>query len=243
MIAAAARYVRNAEHAFAGLGLPLLAASVAKRVHAPNATLTMELGAIGFRIERMPFSICDSELSRHAGMVTGLIGVLGMVLQRGQIDVAMLPAAQIDQYGNVNSSFIGDCRRPRVRLPGSGGANDAASLAGRTVIIMEQDRRKFVDRVDFITSPGHLKGRESRRAAGLRGSGPQAVVTDMGVFEFDPIDREMYLRSVHPGVSIQAVLERTGFQVRVPASVHETPAPTDAELTAMRAIDPDGVFI
>jgi len=167
---------------------------------------------------------------------------LAFYLQGGLIDVGFLGGAQIDKFGNINSTVIGEYGRPKVRLPGSGGACDIASLAERTIVITPHQKRRFPEKVDFITSPGFLGGKQQRKDLGLPGQGPEAVITDLGVLEFDEIG-EMFLASLHPGMSIDAVKERTGWDIKISSELKTTAPPTEEELRVLRELDPDGIYL
>jgi glutaconate CoA-transferase subunit B len=244
MVVAAAREIKDGEVVLVGVGLPLIAAVLAKRTHAPNAILVTEIGVVDARPKRLPFAVTDPCLIPGAAMACSMFDVMGFILQGGYVDVGFLGAAQIDKYGNINTTVIGDYFRPRAYLTGSGGANDIASLAKRTVIVMRQGKQRFVERVDYITSPGYLSGYSSRKEAGLRGGGPSTVITDMGVFRFDDVTKEMYLDTYHPGVSIEEIKQNTGFDVKVSPLVRETEPPTVEEIELLRKeIDPRGIYI
>ncbi len=236
MIAAAARLLRDAEVVFVGIGLPNLAVNLARLTHCPNLLLIYESGAIGARPGRLPRSIGDPAL------VTGALGVCSMpevfqyYLQRGLIDVGFLGGAQIDPYGNLNTTVIGNYSQPRTRLPGAGGACEIAALARRVLIVMPQQRRSFVPRVDFVTSPGFLTGGEARARLKVPGGGPEAVITDLGVLRFAADTHEMELVSLHPGVTLDQVRESTGWPLRIADPLAQTPPPSAEELRVLRQI-------
>lgn len=241
MVAAAAREVGKNDVVFAGLGLPVLGCILAQRTRSPGATVVFESGVIGARPSRMPLTMGDPALATGAAMVVDFFDLFALTLQRGLIDVGFLGAAQIDRFGNLNTSVIGSYASPKVRLPGSGGACEVASLSKRLVMVLPLDRRRFVEKVDFVTSPGHRAG--GGEAPGIRGGGPSAVITTHGIFRFDK-DGEMYLESVSPGVSEGDVSANIGWEIKTPRAVKETPAPTDEEVRILREeIDPRGLFL
>jgi len=237
------RTIRDGETVFAGTGLPVLAAMLAQKTHAPRSKIVYEGGFIDSRNIHLPLSVADSRLTYRAAAAIGLRETLGILLQGGRIDVGFLGAAQIDQYGNVNTTIIGDFDRPKIRLPGSGGGNDIASSSKRIVIIMTHDKRKFVKRLDYMTSPGYLDGPGGREKVGLRGGGPSSVVTNLCVLNFEEKAKKMKLLSVHSSVTVQQVIENTGFDLLLPETVLETNAPTYEELRIVREIDPTGIYL
>ncbi|GIW11777.1 MAG: CoA-transferase subunit beta [Chloroflexi bacterium] len=243
MVVAAARELRDGEVVFVGVGIPTLATILAKRTHAPNLCFLTESGVVGGRPSRLPLSIADPCLVTGAQAICSTVELFALYLQRGHVDVGFLGGAQVDKYGNLNSTVIGPYARPQVRFPGSGGACEIASLAQRTLIIMPQGRRRFVEKVDFITSPGFLSGGNARAKVGLPGGGPSAVVSDLGLFRFDPLDREMYLASIHPGVTVEQVRAQTGWDLRVAEDLPVTPPPTEEELRIVRELDPTAHFL
>lgn len=240
MIAATAREIREGELVFVGMRLPLIAFAVAKRTHAPNALGLFEGGILRDDVPgELLHTMGDPANIRGAAWCTTLANVMGL-LARGEVGIGLIGAAEIDRYGNVNTTVIGPHERPRVRLPGSGGGGDIACLAGRTVIILAQERHRFVERVSYVTSPGHGDGGCWRRDLGLPGGGPARVVTTMAAYGFE--SGEMVLESVHPGVSPRDVREAVGWPLRTAETLGETPPPTAEELEAMRAYDPQGVW-
>lgn len=237
-----ARELKNGQAVFAGIGIPLLAATLAQRLDCPELTILFEGGVIGAFIEpgKLPPSTNDQRCTKRANMVLGSTEVL-LLLQRGYVDIGFMGGAQIDQYGNLNSSFIGDPDRPSVRLPGTGGGNDISSLAPM-IVAMKHEKRRFVEKVDFVTSPGWLGGGGSRAASGLVAGGMYRVVTDLAVFGFDEGSRRMKVLSLNPGVSRQAVQENTGFELVFDEDMATTKAPTSRELEALRTLDPERLF-
>ena len=237
-----ARLLRDGQVVFAGVGIPLLAATLAQRLHAPGLTILFEGGVIGAFIEpgKLPPSTNEQRCTRRANMVLGSTEVL-LLLQRGYVDVGFMGGAQIDQYGNLNSSFIGDPQRPTSRLPGTGGGNDIASLT-QMIVAMKHEKRRFVKAVDFVTSPGFLSGGDSRREAGLTAGGMFRVVTDLGVLGFEEHSKRMKLLALHPGVAADRVRENTGFALLIEADLPVTDPPTENELAVLRDLDPDRLY-
>jgi glutaconate CoA-transferase subunit B len=244
MAVAAAREILDGEVVFAGTGLPMLGAMLAQRSHAPNCCIIFEAGTVASQLAHLPMSVGDPRVMRGAAVAAGLSEVFTYILQAGRVDVGFLSGAQIDRFGNINSTAIGpDPRHPRVRFSGSGGSCDIACLACRTVIIAKHEKRRFPETVDYITSPGWLTGGDSRSQAGLVRGGPSVVVTTMGVMRFRPETREMYLESFHPGLSAEAIAGETGFPLDIEGAV-ETPIPSLDELYILREIvDPERVFL
>lgn len=237
-----ARLLREGQTVFAGVGIPLLAAITAQRTHAPGLTILFEGGVIGpFVIPgRLPPSTNEQRCSRRANMLVSITDVL-LLLQRGYVDVGFMGGAQIDRHGNLNSSYIGDADNPKIRLPGTGGGNDIASLADM-IVAMKHEKRRFVEKVDFITSPGFLDGGDSRAKAGLPAGGMFRVVTDLGILGFDPDSRAMTVLALHPGVSAAQIRANTGFELPVPADVSVTEPPMPHELAILRELDPERLY-
>ena len=237
-----ARLLRDGQVVFAGVGIPLLAATLAQRLHGPGLTILFEGGTIGAFVEpgQLPPSTNEQRCTRRANMVLGSTDVL-LLLQRGYVDVGFMGGAQIDQYGNLNSSFIGSPERPMTRLPGTGGGNDIASLT-QMIVAMKHEKRRFVNRVDFVTSPGFLSGGDSRHAAGLIAGGMFRVVTDLGLLGFDEGAKRMKLLALHPCVTADRVRENTGFELLMDADLPITDPPTENELAALRDLDPDRLY-
>ena len=244
MAVAASREIRDGEIAFIGTGLPMLGGMLAKATTAPNAILIFESGVVDARPKRTPLSIGDACLVPGAAMLCGLTEVFGLILQPGYVDVGFIGGAQIDPFGNLNTTVIGDYFRPKVRLPGSGGANDIGSLAKRIVVMLTQDVRKFVERVDYVTTPGYLDGPGGRERAGLPRGGPAAVITDLGIYRFDEATKEMVLESCHPGVTPEEVRANVSWDLRISPEVRATKPPTKRELRVLRTkCDPQGIFL
>jgi len=243
MAVCGSRAIKNHEVVFVGTGLPMIAALLAKRTHAPGAKIVFEAGFIDSNAKDVALSIADSRLGYRASGAIGLIETLGLMLQGGHVDVGFVGAAQIDMYGNLNTTYVGSFEKPTVRLPGSGGGNDIMSSARRTVVIMTHERRKMVKRLDYLTSPGFLERPDARQKAGLLGGGPSLVVTNLCQMDFDPETKRIRLATVHPRVSVKQVLENTEFDLEVPRDVPTTELPTCEELTLLRTIDPNAIYI
>lgn len=234
MTVAAARLLQNGTVCFVGIGLPSAAANLARATHAPECVLIYESGTIGSKPEVLPLSIGDGELAETADAVVSVPEIFAYWLQGGRVDVGFLGAAQIDRYANINSTVIGDYEHPKVRLPGAGGAPEIAANAKEVYIIIEQGARTFSERIDFMTSGGHLDGGDARAKRGARGAGPTVVITDLGVLKPDPVTKELTLVAVHPGVTVEDVRKATGWELKVAPNVETSPAPTAAELAALR---------
>jgi glutaconate CoA-transferase subunit B len=242
MVVAAAREIRDYDVAFVGMRLPLLSFQLANATHAPHATSIFELGAVrDVPAPEMIYTMGDLPMACGAAWLTDLLDVMSL-LQQGLVDVSFIGGAEIDRFGNLNTTSIGDYARPTVRLPGSGGGCDLACLAKRVLIIMAHEPRRFVDRVAYITSPGYGDGGSWRQQRGLPGGGPSAVITTLGILRFDACTKEMYLHSVHPGVDVATVRAATGWELRIADDLHETPAPGAEELRLLRQFDPQGFW-
>lgn len=243
MIAVAARMLKGARTVFVGVGLPNIACNLARVTVAPDMELIYESGVYGARPERLPLSIGDPTLVSGAVSVVSMADLFGLYLQRGLVEIALLGGAQIDRYGNLNSSVIGDYAKPKTRLPGSGGACEIATNAQRTFMVMRLKRRAFVEKLDFITSPGHLNGGDSRSRLGLPGNGPEIVITDRAILNFDNAEREMQLAALYPGVSEQDVRGETGWELRCAPKIEEVLSPSPEELRLIREeLDPSGMY-
>ena len=234
MTIAAARMLRNGASCFVGIGLPSAAANLARLTHAPDTVLIYESGCIGTRPNVLPLSIGDGELSETADTVVSIVEIFTYWLQGGRIDVGFLGAAQIDKFANINSTVIGDYANPKTRLPGAGGAPAIAANCGEVLITLRQTKRAFVEKLDFRTSGGHMEGGNSRASLRFPGKGPTAVITDLGILTPDPLTRELTLSSVHPGVTVEAVVAATGWKLRVAEQVSATPRPNELELKTLR---------
>lgn len=244
MVTAAAREIRDGEVIFVGMRLPLLSFQLAASAHAPNATGVYELGIIRNAPAPEPIlTMGDLPNLYRAQWLADTLDVMSM-LQRGDVDMSFIGGAQVDRFGNLNTSYIGGIAPGKIetRLPGSGGACDLACLAKRHIIIMAHEKRRFVPRVDYITSPGYGEGIGWRERVGLVRGGPAAVITTLGVLRFDPATREMILDSVHPGVTVEQIVASTGWALRVAPEVTQTPEPTAAELALLRRFDPQGFW-
>jgi glutaconate CoA-transferase subunit B len=238
-----ARQLKDGQIVFAGIGTPLLAATLAQRLHCPGLTILFEGGVIGAFVEpgKLPPSTNDQRCTKRANMVLGSADVL-LLLQRGYVDVGFMGGAQIDRYGNLNSSYIGDAAKPKTRLPGTGGGNDISSLTNM-IVAMKHEKRRFVEKVDFITSPGFIRGKNTRAESGLPEGGMFRVITELAVFSFDDISREMKVLALNPGVTKENLQDNTGFDVLFDANVSVTEPPSNQELNTLRVLDPDRLFI
>ena len=244
MTAVAARELSDGEVVFVGIGLPNLACNLARATHAPNLVLIYESGAVGAVPERLPVSIGDPALVTGSLMVCSMADVFQLLLQNGRIEVGFLGGAQIDRYGNINTTVVGPYEHPTVRLPGSGGSAEIAIHARRTLVVTRLDRRAFPEAVDFITSPGHcVKGRR-RQELGMPGAGPTRVVTDKAILEADSESGELILASLYPGVEAVEVEQRVGWQLRRRPKLSETSPPTERELSLLREVlDPQRLYL
>ena len=244
MLAVAARQLEDNCVAIVGTGAPCAAAMLAQKTRAPNMTILFEAGGIGPELPCMPISVGDSRTFHRGLWATSMDNIMAM-LQRGEVDTAFIGGAQIDMYGNINSTVIGDHDAPRVRFPGSGGANDLASLCWKSMCMTVHSRTRFVEKIDFVTTPGYLSGPGAREDAGLPpGTGPAGVVTNLCVMGYHPESKRMMVETLHPGVSREQVQENTGFELLWADNVTETPPPTSEELQLIREqIDPGKLII
>lgn len=236
MAVTAARRLADGAVCFVGIGLPSRAANLARRTHAPRCVLIYESGTIGAKPEHLPLSIGDGELAETADVVVSVPEIFAYWLQAGRIDVGFLGAAQIDRFGNLNSTVIGDYERPRVRLPGAGGAPEIAASCRETFVMLRHSPRAFVERLDFRSTVGHGDGPGSRKRLGFCGAGVTAVVTDLGVLEPDPETCELTLTHVHPGVEAETVRAATGWELRIADSLRVSEPPTARELEVLRSL-------
>lgn len=243
MALSAGRLIHNGDILFAGTGLSMLAATVAKRVHAPEAVVFFETGGIDPSLDELPLAVADSRVMVGGSVNSGLADAFSLLGHPKLRTIAFLGAAQIDRYGNLNSTQLGTYEAPHKRFPGSGGACDAASLAFGVIIFMQHQRQRFVEKLDYLTSPGWLSGGTSRREAGFRRGGPMAVVTNLGVLKFDEKTREMYLDAYYPFTDPEKITAETGFPLDISRAA-VCPPPTEAELTILRRdVDPQRLIL
>ena len=237
------RLLEDGQTVFAGVGIPLLAVTLAQRLHGPGLTILFEGGTLGpFVVAgELPPSTNEQRCTRRANMLLSITDVL-LLLQRGYVDVGFMGGAQIDRYGNLNSSFIGDPKNPAIRLPGTGGGNDISSLT-QMIVSMKHEKRRFVDKVDFITSPGFLGGGSTRADSGLVSGGMYRVVTDLAILDFDDETKEMKVSALSPGVTAEQVRDNTGFDIRIDGDIETTEPPSQAELDVLRHLDPEQLYI
>jgi len=239
MICVAARLLEDGRTVGVGTGAPCAAAMLAQKMHAPNLFVTFEAGGLAPLLPSMPISVGDSR-TFHQGLMATSMGDVLEACQRGMVDYTFLGGAQIDMYGNLNSTVIGDYDKPKVRFPGSGGANDFASFCWRTLVMTQHDKRRFVDKLDFLTTPGYLTGPGAREAAGLpEDTGPYKVITDLAVMNFHEESKRMQVESLSPGVTLDQVQENTGFELLKAPEIAETQPPREEELRILRdEVDP-----
>ncbi len=244
MATVAARELRDGEVVFVGIGLPNLACNLARATHAPRLVLIYESGAVGAEPERLPVSIGDPSLVTGSLMVCGMADVFQFLLQNGRIEVGFLGGAQIDRFGNINTTVVGSYQHPTVRLPGSGGAAEIAIHARRTIVISRLSRRAFPEAVDFITSPGHRMRGRTRSELGMPGAGPVRVITDKGILEADEDTGELVLASLYPGVTADEVRAAVGWPLRCRGTALGVEPPGEPELRLLREVlDPDGLYL
>ena len=237
MTIAAARKIRNGASCFVGIGLPSAAANLARLTHAPDTVLIYESGCIGTKPTVLPLSIGDGELSETADAVVSIPEIFAYWLQGGRIDLGFLGAAQIDRFANINTTVIGDYYKPSVRLPGAGGAPEIAASSKEVLITLRQNKRAFIEKLDFVTSGGYFTGGDSRAKLNLPGKGPTAVITDLGVMTPDPVTKELTLTSIHPGVTVEKVIEATGWALKVAPQLATSEVPTETELSVLRDLN------
>ena len=244
MICVASRLLEDGSTVGVGTGAPCAAAMLAQRTHAPGLFVTFEAGGLAPLLPSMPISVGDSR-TFYRGLMATSMGDILETCQRGMVDYTFLGGAQIDSYGNLNSTVIGDYHKPKVRFPGSGGANDFASLCWHILVMTRHDRRRFVAKLDFLTTPGYLTGPGAREAAGLpEGTGPYKVITDLAVMGFEERSKRMMVQSLHPGVTLEQVQEQTGFELLKAPHVGRTEPPREKELRILREeVDPYGYII
>ena len=234
MTVAASRELTDGAVCFVGIGLPSEAANLARATHAPGCFLIYESGTLGAKPDVLPLSIGDGVLAEHADSVVPVPEVFNYWLQAGRVDVGFLGAAQIDRYGNINTTVVGPYDDPKVRLPGAGGAPEIAASAREVIIMLRHKPRAFVEELSFVTSVGHGTGRASREELGYAGAGPTVVITDLGVLRPDPETKELTLMALHPGATVEAAREATGWELRVAEDPEVTAPPADEELVVLR---------
>ncbi|MBO9178297.1 MULTISPECIES: CoA-transferase subunit beta [unclassified Rhizobium] len=243
MAVAASREIKDGETAFIGTGLPMVAAYLAKATHAPTVNLVFESGIIDPSPIELASGVGEYKLVYGSTKIAGTFYALSL-LQQGKIDIGFLGTAEVDAFGNLNSTVIGNYRKPKVRLPGSGGANDIASMAKRFVIIARADPKRFVEKLNYLTTPGFLSGPGAREAAGLPGSGPVKVITDLGILGFDPKTKRMRLEETYPGIDAACVQKAIGFSLESYADTRVATLPTDTQIQLLKTqIDPNGMYI
>jgi len=244
MVARAARELRNGEVVFVGIGLPNFACNLARRLHAPELVLIYEAGAVGAVPSRLPLSIGDPCLVTDSISVCSMVEIFNYYLQGGLIDVGFLGGAQVDKFGNINSTVIGDYERPTVRLPGSGGACEIAINSKKTIIILKQNKKTFPETIDFITSPGYIDKNNQRIKHNMPGRGPVLVITDFGVYEFSDKNFEMTLTEIYPTVSIEELKDNISWDIKVSLHLIKTKPPTREELSIIREeLDPKKIHL
>ena len=244
MIVAASRLLRDGDVVFVGIGQPNLACNLARRTHAPHINMIYEAGVVGAQPARLPLSIGDPCLVSGAAAICSMYDVFALYLQNGKVDVGFMGGAQIDRFGNVNATVIGSYDKPKVRLPGSGGSAEIAAWADRTYFLTPHQARRFPEKCDFITSVGFLSGRAEREAKGLRGGGPHAVVTDLGIMTPDDETGELILAALHPGATAEQAIKNTGWPLKVASSLETTEPPSTEELRILREeLDPTGIYL
>ncbi len=245
MIIESARHIRDGETVFIGTGMPMIAGMFAQRTHAPHMCFVVETGPIDPQVLPVPISVSDPKAMHRAAKLGTMREVLGCLLQRGLVDVGFLGGAQIDQYGNINSTVLGEYQRPKVRFPGSGGANDIASHAKRILIICRHEKRRFPEHCAYITSPGYLEGPDGRSRAGLKNDRPDlTVVTDLAVLDIDKETGRLQVVKLMPGVTVERVRENTGFPIKAASSLRSVEEPTEENLRILRhEVDPGGEYL
>ena len=243
MSISAGRFIKNGDIVFAGTGVSMLAATAAKRIYAPKAVVFFETGGIDPALDEIPMAVSDLRVMNGTSLNSGLIEAFSIVGHRKLHTIAFLGAAQIDKYGNLNTTVIGDYYRPKTRFSGSGGACDVASFASGVITFMQHEKRRFVEKLDYLTSVGWYKGRDSRKKIGLQRGGALAVVTNLCVMKFDDDTKEMYLAEYYPGISVEKIVENTGFEIDVSRAVASVP-PSSEELRVLREeVDPQRLIL
>jgi len=238
----ASRCLEDGKSVFVGTGLPMISAMLAQRTFAPNLLIIFEAGGVGPKPPVLPISVGDSRTFYQAVSASSMHDVMSQA-QSGYIDYGFLGAAMIDKYGNLNTTVIGDWEKPKVRLPGSGGANDIGSFCFRNIIIMRQDKTKFVDKLNFITTPGYIDGPDGRKNAGLPEGGPYRVITQLGMYDFEEKTKKMRLISLHPGITLNDIKENSAMEIIIPEKISTSPEPTDEDIKILREIDPEGIVL
>jgi glutaconate CoA-transferase, subunit B len=243
MAISAGRMIKNGDIVFAGTGLSMLAATAAKRIYSPGAVIFFETGGIDPSLEEIPMAVADLRAMSGTAINSGLIDAFSIVGHRKLHTIAFLGAAQIDRYGNLNTTMLGNYWKPKTRFSGSGGACDVASFASGVITFMQHEKRRFVEKLDYLTSVGWYRGGRSRQELGLTRGGPMAVVTNMGVLKFAETTKEMYLSEYYPGISIERILENTAFPLETSSALETTP-PSDEELRILREeVDPQKLIL
>jgi acyl CoA:acetate/3-ketoacid CoA transferase beta subunit len=244
LISVASKLLEDNTTALVGTGLPMLAGMLAQKTHAPNLLIIFEAGGIGPIMPTLPISVGDSRTFHRAIAASSMHDVMSFA-QAGYVDFGFLGAAQLDRHGNINTTVIGDHDHPKARLPGSGGANDVGSFSRRTIIIIRQDKRRLVEKCDFVTTPGYLDGEGARERAGLpAGTGPYRVITQLGLFDFGGANKTMRLIALHPGVTVEDVEANTSFEIEVAPKLEKTEPPTKKEIEILhKEIDPAGIVL
>ncbi|MCG3726039.1 CoA-transferase subunit beta [Vibrio cincinnatiensis] len=237
MTICASRMLRAGQVCFVGIGMPSAAANLARLTNTPDIVLNYESGTIGTKPDVLPLSIGDGQLANTADVVVSVPEMFRYWLQGGHIDLGFLGAAQIDKFANINTTVVGDYHNPKVRLPGAGGAPEISTNCKEVLIILKQSTRSFIEKLDFITSPGYLDGGDAREKLGLPGQGPKAVITDLGILEPDPVTKELVMTSLHPGITLEQVKESTGWDLRIAPELKVTPAPSAEELEVLRDLN------
>ncbi|WP_154115634.1 CoA-transferase subunit beta [Vibrio cincinnatiensis] len=237
MTICASRMLRAGQVCFVGIGMPSAAANLARLTNTPDIVLIYESGTIGTKPDVLPLSIGDGQLANTADVVVSVPEMFRYWLQGGHIDLGFLGAAQIDKFANINTTVVGDYHNPKVRLPGAGGAPEISTNCKEVLIILKQSTRSFIEKLDFITSPGYLDGGDTREKLGLPGQGPKAVITDLGILEPDPVTKELVMTSLHPGITLEQVKESTGWDLRIAPELKVTPAPSAEELEVLRDLN------
>ncbi|MGY5617227.1 CoA-transferase subunit beta [Vibrio cincinnatiensis] len=237
MTICASRMLRAGQVCFVGIGMPSAAANLARLTNTPDIVLIYESGTIGTKPDVLPLSIGDGQLANTADVVVSVPEMFRYWLQGGHIDLGFLGAAQIDKFANINTTVVGDYHNPKVRLPGAGGAPEISTNCKEVLIILKQSTRSFIEKLDFITSPGYLDGGDAREKLGLPGQGPKAVITDLGILEPDPVTKELVMTSLHPGITLEQVKESTGWDLRIAPELKVTPVPSAEELEVLRDLN------